>query len=173
MRFEQQSGGRLLLACVVLVPLVTVVACGGGDMPAEPAMEEPMSEPVADAAPATGGAPRVFFVSPDDGATISSDFDLQMEFGIENYEISPIPEEFETPRSDVGHFHVGVDTDCLPVGEIIPQGEGWVHFGDGSNTFALQVEAGSYQLSLQLGDDEHRTLEGLCESISVEIADGV
>lgn len=172
MRFEQQRGGRLLLACVVLVPLVTVVACGGGDMPAEPAVEEPMSEP-ADAAPATGGAPRVFFVAPDDGATISSDFDLQMEFGIENYEISPIPEEFETPRSDVGHFHVGVDTDCLPVGEIIPRGEGWVHFGDGSNTFALQVEAGSYQLSLQLGDDEHRTLEGLCESISVEIADGV
>ena len=141
-------------------------------MPAEPAMEEP-SEPVADAAPATGGAPRVFFVTPDDGATVSSDFDLQMEFGIENYEISPVPDEVETPRPDVGHFHVGIDTDCLPVGEIIPQGEGWVHFGDGSNVFALQVEAGSYQLSLQLGDDEHRTLEGLCESISVEIADGV
>lgn len=142
-------------------------------MPAEPAMEEPMSEPAADAAPATGGAPRVFFVAPIDGATISSDFDLQMEFGIENYEISPVPDEVETPRPDVGHFHVGVDAACLPVGEIIPQGEGWVHFGDGSNTFALQVEAGSYQLSLQLGDDEHRTLDGLCESINVEIADGV
>ena len=173
MRFEQQRGGRVILACVFLLPLVGLVACGGGDMPAEPGMEEPMSEPAADAAPATGGAARVFFVAPDDGATISSDFDLQMEFGIENYEISPVPDEVETPRPDVGHFHVGVDTACLPAGEIIPQGEGWVHFGDGSNTFALQVEPGSYQLSLQLGDDEHRTLEGLCESINVEIADGV
>ena len=69
MRFEQQRGGRVILACVFLLPLVGLVACGGGDMPAEPGMEEPMSEPAADAAPATGGAARVFFVAPDDGAT--------------------------------------------------------------------------------------------------------
>ena len=173
MRLEKQSGGRVFLACMLLVPVMTVVGCGGGEMPAEPVMEEPMSEPAAEDAPASGGAPRVFFVTPDDGATISSDFDLQMEFGIENYELLPVPEEVDTPRPDVGHFHVGVDNACLPVGEIIPQGEGWVHFGDGSNTFTLQVEAGSYALTLQLGDDEHRTLEGLCETINVEIADGV
>ena len=129
--------------------------------------------PAADPEPVSGGTPRVFFVTPQDGADISSDFDLELEFGAENYEISPIPEEFESPRPDVGHYHLGVNTGCLAVGEVIPQGEGWVHFGDGSNTFTLQVEAGAYQLTVQIGDDEHRTQDGLCESIDVDIADGI
>ena len=56
---------------------------------------------------------------------------------------------------------------------MIPQGEGWVHFGDGSNTFTMQSEPAEYELTLQIGDDAHRTQEGLCETISVTIADGI
>ena len=73
----------------------------------------------------------------------------------------------------MGHYHLGVDTGCLPAGEIIPEGEGWVHFGDGSNVFTLQVEPAAYELTVQIGDDLHRTQEGLCETISIEIADGI
>lgn len=166
-----------VLAWLLLLPVSLLVGCGGGEMPAESPMEEP--EPVSDSTPqaSTGGSPRVFFVTPEDGLQYSSDFDVAMEFGSENYEISAIPEGFDAetdePRADVGHYHVGVDTGCLPAGEVIPQGQGWVHFGDGSNIFSLQVESGFYELSLQIGNDEHRTQDGLCETINIEVADGI
>ena len=79
-------------------------------------------------------APRVYFVAPEDGANISVDHPVVFEFGIENCEIAAVPEEVEQPRPDVGHDHLGVDTECLPVGEIIPMADPWLHFGDASNT---------------------------------------
>ena len=172
MRFEQLVLNRKFLTCWTLAPFLALVACGGGgdeDAMDHDAMEE--SAPAADAA--RGPVPRVFFVTPQDGAEISSDFDLSVEFGIENYEISPVPENVESPRARMGHHHLGINTGCLPVGDVVPQGEGWVHFGDGSNSMDLQVEAGAYMLTLQVGDDEHRTQEGLCETINIEIADGI
>ena len=131
-----------------------------------------------------GGAPvaaqdedaRVFFVSPADGSEHSEDV-ITIEFGAENYPISAIPEGFDqetgTPRDGVGHYHLGYDTGCLDVGIIIPQGEGWQHFGDGSNTTTLEnAPAGTYELTVQIGDDQHRTQEGLCATISIEVTDG-
>ena len=129
-----------------------------------------------------GGAPgaaqeaRVFFVSPGDGSQHSEDV-ITIEFGAENYPISAIPEGFDqetgTPRDGVGHYHLGYDTGCLDVGIIIPQGEGWQHFGDGSNTTTLEnAPAGTYELTVQIGDDQHRTQEGLCATISIEVTDG-
>ncbi len=148
------------------------LACGGGgDMPASDEGEmESAPEPVADE---PMGDPRVFFVAPEDGAEIAVDLGVSFEFGTENFEISPVPEEVESPRADIGHFHLGVNTECLPVGEVIPQADPWVHFGDGSNTIDMQLEPGRHTFAVQIGDDEHRTLEGLCETIEVELADGI
>lgn len=125
---------------------------------------------------AQDGDARVFFVSPADGSQHSEDV-ITIEFGAENYPISAIPEGFDqetgTPRDGVGHYHLGYDTGCLDVGIIIPQGEGWQHFGDGSNTTTLEnAPAGTYELTVQIGDDQHRTQEGLCASISIEVTDG-
>ena len=119
---------------------------------------------------------RVFFVSPADGSEHSEDV-INIEFGAENYPISAIPEGFDqetgTPRDGVGHYHLGYNTGCLDVGIIIPQGEGWQHFGDGSNTTTLEnAPAGTYELTVQIGDDQHRTQEGLCATISIEVTDG-
>ncbi|MCY4636720.1 MAG: DUF4399 domain-containing protein [Acidobacteria bacterium] len=164
------------MAGLVLVPALAVFGCGGGGggMEAEPEMAD---EPMEEEAPASTGPPRVFFVAPLDGDQISSDHDVEVEFGVENYMISAIPEGFDPeadePRADMGHYHLGVDTGCLPAGEIIPEGQGWVHFGDGSNVFTLQVEPAAYELTVQIGDDLHRTQEGLCETISIEVADGI
>ncbi len=128
------------------------------------------------AAPGAAQEARVFFVSPADGSEHSEDV-ITIEFGAENYPISAIPEGFDqetgTPRDGVGHYHLGYNTGCLDVGIIIPQGEGWQHFGDGSSTTTLEnAPAGTYELTVQIGDDQHRTQEGLCATISIEVTDG-
>ena len=138
MRTELLRMSWKVVAGLVLVPALAVLGCGGGGggMEAEPEMA---AEPMEEEAPAPSGPPRVFFVAPLDGDQISSDHDVELEFGAENYMISAIPEGFDPegdePRADMGHYHLGVDTGCLPAGEIIPEGQGWVHFGDGSNVF--------------------------------------
>ncbi len=111
--------------------------------------------------------PRVFFVSPADGATVSSP--VAFEFGSEGFSLLPVPEEVETPRWGVGHFHIGIATECLPAGEVIPQSAPWVHFGDGSSVFESLMPPGEHTFAVQLGDDEHRTIEGLCSTITVTV----
>lgn len=112
---------------------------------------------------------RVFFVAPKDGATVKSP--VRFEFGAEEYTIAAVPEgTVEHPRTGTGHFHLGVDADCLPAGEVIPKGTpGWVHFGKGDNTIDMQLTPGTHRFSVQAGDDQHRTAAGLCETISITV----
>jgi hypothetical protein len=118
-----------------------------------------------------GGHGRVFFVSPKNGATIKpmSTF----EFGNEGVTISPVPPgelKPEQVRAGMTHYHLGVDTDCLPAGQIIPKADPWIHFGDGKNVIEMSLPPGPHKLVLQSGDDMHRTVEGLCETINVTVA---
>ena len=119
-----------------------------------PAPEEPMDM-----------TPRVFFVAPEEGATVSSP--VTLEFGAENFVIEPVGEG--AIHEGAGHHHIGIDTDCLPVGEIVPEGSPWVHFGDASSTIDMQLEPGSHRICLQIGDGEHRTLEGLSTEITFTV----
>jgi hypothetical protein len=158
-----------LVAVIVLA--VTAVACGGGEAP-EPEVEEmEMTEPEAEAE--SMDDPRVFFVAPRDGEEISVDVPLAFEFGMEGFEIGAVPETVEQVREGVGHYHLGVDAECLPAGEIVPQAAPWIHFGDGSNTIEMSLEPGEHTFSVQMADDEHRTIEGLCETISVMLEEGI
>ncbi len=150
------------------VALAAVTACGSEAPPAEEAM--PPATSSAPAPPATpAGGRRVFFVEPQDGATVKSPVTLR--FDVESYEISPVPPgEVTTARDNLGHHHVGVNTDCLPVGTAIPKADPWVHFGDGKNVIQMQMPPGQHRLTLQVGDDLHRTIEGLCTTITVNVA---
>ena len=152
------------------VAVATACGGGGGEAP-ESASEMEMAEP--ESAPEPMGDPRVFFVAPRDGEEISVDIPVAFEFGTENFEISPVPETVPPVRESLGHFHLGVDTDCLPAGEVIPQSDPWIHFGDGSNTIEMSLEPGEHQFAVQIGDDEHRTLDGLCETITVMLEEGI
>ena len=113
--------------------------------------------------------PRVFFVKPADGATVSSQ--VALEFGSENFSIAAVPQGTVTEaRTGMGHYHVGLDTDCLPTGADIPKASPWVHFGDGKNVIDMQLPPGTHKLTLQVGDDLHKTVAGLCSTISVTVA---
>ena len=116
----------------------------------------------------TGSKPRLFFVEPKDGATVKSP--VHLSFGIENYQVAAVPQgTVDTARPGMGHYHVAVDSDCLPAGTVIQKAAPWVHFGTGNAEIDMQLPPGKHKLTLQLGDDLHRAVEGLCTSISVDV----
>ena len=128
-------------------------------------------EPVS--SDAISATPRVFFQAPRHETDHPTELPLGLTFGAENFEIGAVPETVSTAREGLGHYHLGVDTECLPAGEIIPAADPWIHMGDGSDGMELQLEGGEYRLSVQIGDDEHRTIEGLCETITIRMEDGI
>lgn len=150
---RRAAGGMLALALAF-----SLSACGG--------------EGTDDTGAADGpdGEPRVFFAQPDDGATVTSPVDIA--FGSENIRVAAVPEEVDTPREGVIHYHLGVDTQCLEPGTTIPSADPWIHFGDGSNEIEMQLAPGEHRLTVQAGDDEHVTIEGLCRTISVTVEEG-
>lgn len=157
---RHQKRGRVLSAFgLISLALAMLVAGCASESPApEPEMTTPEPEMTA---------PRVFFAAPADGATVQSP--VTFRFGAENFVIEPVGDG--AVHEGAGHHHLGVDTDCMPVGEIIPEGEGWVHFGDASAEIEMQLEPGTHRFCLQIGDGEHRTLEGLEEVISITVAE--
>ena len=165
-RFEKsvRMAGAVALATVVAVG---AVGCGGGGE------AESGDAGSAEMAEAPAAAPRVFFVAPRDQTDHATEIPLGFTFGTEGFEVSPVPGEVSSPRADMGHYHLGVNAECLPAGEIIPAADPWVHFGDGSDGMEMTLEGGEYRFSVQIGDDEHRTLEGLCETITIRMEDGI
>jgi hypothetical protein len=162
----------LLRRFAQILPLAAVViaagACGGAEQPpAQPAAEPPAEAPAPPAPPAR----RVFFIEPQDGATVKSP--VRARFGLEGYELAAVPEgtiTAEQVRPNVGHHHLGIDMDCLPPGtEIVKGTPSWVHFGTGATQIDVQLEPGTHKLTLQVGDDLHRTIEGLCQTITVNV----
>ena len=147
-----------------------VIGCGGGtSQPAETAA--PAAAPAAEAVHEGGHVGgRVFFVSPKAGDTVKSN--VALEFGSDMFTIAAVPAgEVTAVRAGTGHFHLGVDTDCLPAGSFIPKANPWIHFGDGKNVIEMQLTQGPHKLSVQAGDDKHATMTGLCETINVTVAE--
>jgi uncharacterized protein involved in high-affinity Fe2+ transport len=113
---------------------------------------------------------RVFFVEPQDGATVKSP--VHLKFGVENYQVAAVPQgTVDTARAGMGHYHVAVDSDCLSAGTPIQKAAPWVHFGTGNSEIDMQLPPGKHKLTLEMGDDMHRAVEGLCTSISVNVTE--
>ncbi len=153
-----------MIARTVTVALIALAstACG---------QPEPAAVPAAAALPVPEPAgPRAVFIQPADGATVQSP--VRLEFGTDDFRIAAVPEGTVTEtRPDLGHHHVAIDADCLPTGTAIPRAAPWVHFGDGKNIIDMQLPTGPHQLTLQIGDDLHQAIEGLCSTISVNVTE--
>ena len=152
----------------LLVLPMMVVGCTS-----EPKAPATTTESAPAAAPATteSSGPRVFFVEPKDGSTVKALQPVELKFGIENYELSAVPPgEVKEVRPGVGHHHVGVDQDCLPPGTNIVKGTpAWIHFGKAETGMSpgVQLTAGPHKLTLQLADDKHNAIDGLCQTIKI------
>ena len=158
---------RIVNAVMLGMCTVIAVACGGSETP--PASAPAASAPAA--APAAPPANRVFFVSPTNGATIKPMSTI--EFGSSGVTVAAVPPgelKPEQVRANTIHYHIAVDSDCLAAGTAIPKADPWVHFGDGKKVIEMSLTPGSHRLTVQAGDDMHRTIAGLCETINVTVA---
>lgn len=104
----------------------------------------------------------VSFVSPEDGATVTSP--VTVEAQAEGVTI----EAAGSVNEGAGHLHVVIDEGCVPAGEVIPTGDAFVHLGDGSTTTELELESGEHELCLQLGDGAHVATD-VTETITVTV----
>jgi hypothetical protein len=161
------------ITCLVALGFAAACSSGGGEQDAEPdeapAAEEHSMEDMAEMEDMeTSGAPRIWFITPEDGATVTSP--VAFEFGHENIMIEPKGEV----HAGAGHHHIGLNTECLPPGAPIPEADPWVHFGDGSAMIEMQLPPGEHTLTIQLGDGEHVALDepGLCQSITITVEEG-
>ena len=100
------------------------------------------------------GSPSVGFEQPADGATVSSPFEVVM--AATGLVVEPSGEINE----GAGHFHILVDTDFIPAGQVIPTDEQHLHYGQGQTTISLELEPGEHTLHLQFADGAHIALEG-------------
>ncbi len=166
---------RLLIAAVAALLSGSGIACKS-EAPKEEAA--PAETPAASTASHEGHpAMRVYFAEPADGATVSTP--TKFVFKTDNYQISPVPQgEVKDARANMGHFHLGVDTDCLAPGTVIPKAEAgakqgtagqWIHFGSGSDNIEMALNPGPHKMAVEVGDDLHRAVEGMCQTINITV----
>ena len=147
-----------LILTISAVTIVLISACGQPEaeapVAAAPASEAPAAAVVVDEAaglPRTASPPgaSVFFITPEDGATVSSP--VTIEFGIEGMSVAPAGVNDEHS----GHHHLLVDTGLPPLNLPVPADPNHIHFGDGSTSTELTLDPGQHSLLLLLGDHLH------------------
>jgi hypothetical protein len=99
-------------------------------------------------------SPAVHFVAPQDGEVVTEGVEVTM--AAEGLLVEPAGEI----REGAGHFHLLLDTDFVPPGELLPFDENHLHFGRGQLTTTLQLEPGEHTLRLQFANGAHMALEG-------------
>ena len=162
-----------VVGALILTGSLAVAACGGSSPESQPASTAaaPAAAPAADHSTHPGGG-KVYFAEPKNGATVKSP--VHVVFAADMFTIAAVPPGEIAPeavRANTGHFHLGVDTDCLPAGSVIPKANPWVHFGKGDNTIEMQLGPGPHKLVVQAGDDRHATMTGLCEVINITVTE--
>jgi hypothetical protein len=100
--------------------------------------------------PSPPGA-EVYFISPKDGAAVSSPFVVQ--FGLRGMGIAPAGVKFENS----GHHHLLIDSDA-PIDLNVPltANDKLIHFGKGQTQASVTLPPGKHTLLLLLGDQDHK-----------------
>ncbi|MQQ99949.1 DUF4399 domain-containing protein [Glaciimonas soli] len=95
--------------------------------------------------------PSVSFVTPADGAVVTSPF--VVKFAVNGMTIKPVGDMTE----GTGHHHLLIDLGPMPTGEAIPMDAQHKHYGKGQTEDTLTLAPGVHQLTLQFGDGAHRS----------------
>lgn len=117
------------------------------------------------ATPAPEGA-EVYFISPSDGAEVSSP--VSVRFGLRNMGVSPAGHA----APNTGHHHLLLDLQELPSLQMpLPMSEQVMHFGGGQTEALIELPPGTHTLQLLLGDHAHQPHEPpvLSERITITV----
>jgi hypothetical protein len=112
--------------------------------------------------PSPAGA-EVYFISPADGATVSSP--VTVKFGLKGMGIAPAGIAFD----NTGHHHLIIDAALPPVGAPIPTDARHVHFGKGQSETTVELKPGKHTLQLLLGDFAHTPHDPVVASKQITI----
>lgn len=100
--------------------------------------------------PSPAGA-EVYFISPKDGATVSSPFVVQ--FGLKGMGVAPAGVKFE----GTGHHHLLIDSDPpTDLDAPLTANDQLIHFGKGQTQAVVTLPPGKHTLQLLMGDQNHR-----------------
>ena len=101
------------------------------------------------ATPAPEGA-LAFIVSPEDGATVPTEF--KVKFGVKDISLAPAGDV----TKHTGHHHLLIDVKELPAaGQPIPTDANHMHFGKAQTEATIKLPPGKHTLQLELGDSGH------------------
>ena len=103
------------------------------------------------ALPRTASPPgaMVYFISPQNGARVSSPFTVR--FGLKGMGVAPAG----VTNANTGHHHLIIDSDLPPANLPIPNDDKHRHFGTGQTEVELTLPPGQHTLQLALGDANH------------------
>src|SRR5215475_3198154 len=100
--------------------------------------------------PSPPGA-EVYFISPKDGATVTSPFVVQ--FGLKGMGVAPAGIKFE----HTGHHHLLIDSDPpTDLNAPLTANDLLIHYGKGQTQTTVTLPPGKHTLLLLLGDENHR-----------------
>lgn len=163
--------GLLFFATIIFI------SCGGGEHSsenqeanteqAEGAMEDMehanTESNITEMLAAPEGA-RVFFGNLEDGAVVTSPVKIVM--GSEGITVKAAGDIVE----GTGHHHIIINEGPTAYGTVVGADDTHIHFGKGQQETELELEPGTYSITLQFADGFHRSYgEGLSSTITIEI----
>ncbi|SEM58106.1 DUF4399 domain-containing protein [Halomonas caseinilytica] len=108
---------------------------------------------------------NVYFISPQDGATVSSPVTVRM--GLEGMGVAPAGIEVE----NTGHHHLLIDKplDDVDLASPLPATDQTLHFGGGQTQTTLDLPPGEHTLQLLFMDYRHISFDPAVHSESITI----
>ena len=92
---------------------------------------------------------EVYFVEPQDGATVSSP--VNVVFGLKGMGVAPAGIE----KENTGHHHLIIDAELPDLKAPVPSSDNYKHFGGGQTETSIELAPGQHTLQLLLGDHFH------------------
>jgi hypothetical protein len=154
---------RFLVTLIVLSFSITV-GCEATQK-SQPKPKQTVAKKVKAKTSPAKAKPRVFFVSPKDGAKVGTTLDV--EFGLEGMGISPAGKAVKDKTK--GHHHLIIDGAPIGYGGVVPMNATHLHFGKGQTKTKIQLTPGKHTLTMQFADGMHKSFgDGLSATITVE-----
>ena len=107
---------------------------------------------------------QVFFKWPKDGSTVASPVFIDM--GLEGMIVEPAGKV----KSGFGHHHLLINQKFWPEGSVIPTSDTTLHYGQGQTDASVELDPGTYILSLQFADGVHASYgEKMSATIKINV----